>query len=184
METSDERVKDTTRLFFAELAATVKEAFSNLKDDSDEDNAASNQKQIAKVLSNNLSGNTYKSNDPKLIYNILTNLDSAKEVPKQLFGDAIDAKTSDIVSGRTPKRKQRLPRTEEQIAMMERIKYFSEGKENIIESLKQMFDHSDNKKSKRKIKELSESIREKKLGIKWIIRIVWENSRRRSYGKN
>lgn len=100
LETSDERVKDTTRLFFAELAATVKEAFSNLKDDSEEDNALSNQKQIAKVLSNNLSGNTYKSNDPKLIYNILTNLDSAKEVPKQLFGDAIDAKTSDIVSGR------------------------------------------------------------------------------------
>lgn len=161
LETSDERVKDTTRLFFAELAATVKEAFSNLKDDSDEDNAASNQKQIAKVLSNNLSGNTYKSNDPKLIYNILTNLDSAKEVPKQLFGDAIDAKTSDIVSGRTPKRKQRLPQTEEQIAMMKRIKYFSKGMENITESLKQMFDHSDNKKSRRKLKELSESIREK-----------------------
>ena len=161
LETSDERVKDTTRLFFAELAATVKEAFSNLKDDSEEDNASSNQKQIAKVLSNNLSGNTYKSNDPKLIYNILTNLDSAKEVPKQLFGDAIDAKTSDIVSGRTPKGKQRLPRTEEQIAMIEQIKRERKGRENIFESLKQMFDHSDNKKSRRKIKELSESIREK-----------------------
>jgi len=160
LETSDERVKDTTRLFFAELAATVKEAFTNLKDDSDEDNAASNQKQIATVLSNNLSGNTYKSNDPKLIYNILTNLDSAKEVPKQLFGDAIDT-TSDIVSGRTPKGKQRLPRTEEQIAMIEQIKRERKGRENIFESLKQMFDHSDNKKSRRKIKELSESIREK-----------------------
>jgi len=106
LEVADDEIKPTTMSFFKKLEEVVTTQISNIRDDSDEKNEANNQKAIA---------NIFKGNDPKLIFNILTNLDASKEKAPPIFGDPEDSKTTDLVSGRSGKDTTPKGRTAEQI---------------------------------------------------------------------